>query len=148
MCTAILKYVLKIFWNYLLFSPSQADVWSMGILLYVLMCGFLPFDDDNVMVLYKKIMVSTAGYKFHCKSFLYCILNTSNCESTKIGKVMYAGRSQDNGYSLEVEVPGRVAWGFGSALIWVLVILMYSVFENLSKYTLIVFFYMYIIVLQ
>ncbi|XP_054440950.1 maternal embryonic leucine zipper kinase isoform X1 [Pteronotus mesoamericanus] len=35
---------------------SEADVWSMGILFYVLMCGFLPFDDDNVMVLYKKIM--------------------------------------------------------------------------------------------
>lgn len=35
---------------------SEADVWSMGILLNVLMCGFLPFDDDNVMALYKKIM--------------------------------------------------------------------------------------------
>ncbi|EPY78667.1 hypothetical protein CB1_001030032 [Camelus ferus] len=37
-------------------AKPKADVWSMGILLYVLMCGFLPFDDDNVMALYKKIM--------------------------------------------------------------------------------------------
>uniref|UniRef100_A0A673LC89 Maternal embryonic leucine zipper kinase n=1 Tax=Sinocyclocheilus rhinocerous TaxID=307959 RepID=A0A673LC89_9TELE len=34
---------------------SEADVWSMGVLLYALLCGFLPFDDDNCMVLYRKI---------------------------------------------------------------------------------------------
>ncbi|XP_053321791.1 maternal embryonic leucine zipper kinase [Spea bombifrons] len=35
---------------------SEADIWSMGVLMYALMCGYLPFDDDNVMALYKKIM--------------------------------------------------------------------------------------------
>ena len=27
----------------------------MGVLLYALLCGFLPFDDDNTAVLYKLI---------------------------------------------------------------------------------------------
>ncbi|XP_041837763.1 maternal embryonic leucine zipper kinase [Melanotaenia boesemani] len=34
---------------------SEADVWSMGVLLFALLCGYLPFDDDNCVVLYKKI---------------------------------------------------------------------------------------------
>ncbi|XP_076879103.1 maternal embryonic leucine zipper kinase [Brachyhypopomus gauderio] len=38
---------------------SEADVWSMGVLLYALLCGYLPFDDDNCMILYRKI---TSGH--------------------------------------------------------------------------------------
>jgi len=33
----------------------------MGVLLYALLCGFLPFDDDSVMALYRKIMVGIDG---------------------------------------------------------------------------------------
>ncbi|XP_068084955.1 maternal embryonic leucine zipper kinase [Anabrus simplex] len=35
---------------------SEVDIWSMGVLLYALLCGFLPFDDDNIESLYKKIL--------------------------------------------------------------------------------------------
>jgi maternal embryonic leucine zipper kinase len=30
-------------------------MWSLGILLYALLCGFLPYDDDDTQKLYRLI---------------------------------------------------------------------------------------------
>uniref|UniRef100_A0A023F1F9 non-specific serine/threonine protein kinase n=1 Tax=Triatoma infestans TaxID=30076 RepID=A0A023F1F9_TRIIF len=35
---------------------SEVDVWSLGVLLYAILCGFLPFDCDSIEGLYKKIL--------------------------------------------------------------------------------------------
>ncbi|EGT51474.1 hypothetical protein CAEBREN_07911 [Caenorhabditis brenneri] len=37
------------------YKGNEADVWSMGILLYTLLVGALPFEDENLHYLYKKI---------------------------------------------------------------------------------------------
>ena len=35
---------------------KQVDIWSSGVVLYAMICGYLPFEDPETSKLYKKIM--------------------------------------------------------------------------------------------
>ncbi|KAG8633697.1 CBL-interacting serine/threonine-protein kinase 11 [Manihot esculenta] len=63
------------------YDGAKVDIWSCGVILFVLTAGYLPFNDPNLMVMYKKIYKG----EFRCpkwmspdlKRFLSRVLDTN-----------------------------------------------------------------------
>ena len=62
------------------YHGATVDIWSCGVILFAMICGYLPFEDSNTSQLYKKIL--TADYKcpkwisIEAQDLLRKILNT------------------------------------------------------------------------
>ncbi|RKO96078.1 hypothetical protein CXG81DRAFT_14999, partial [Caulochytrium protostelioides] len=64
------------------YTGSEVDVWSIGIILYVLVCGRVPFDDSSIYRLHEKIKRGILEFPTHLsadvKALLTGILNVNS----------------------------------------------------------------------
>jgi serine/threonine protein kinase len=58
----------------------SADIWSTGVLLYALVVGYLPFDDENVQRTLQKIVYSAPVYPGHLSPALTDLLQKMMCK--------------------------------------------------------------------
>jgi len=73
------------------YDGLSVDIWSCGVILFAMLCGYLPFEDINTGVLYKKILnneyVIPEGVSPEAEDLIRKILTTDPNKRYKIDEI-------------------------------------------------------------
>ncbi|PNT65936.1 hypothetical protein BRADI_3g04630v3 [Brachypodium distachyon] len=102
------------------YDGAKADIWSCGVILFVLVAGFLPFHDTNLIEMYRKI--SRAEYRcprpfsVELKDLLYKILDPDPSTRASISRIKrsawYRKPIEANALKIKHETRDKVYKGF------------------------------------
>jgi 5'-AMP-activated protein kinase catalytic alpha subunit len=101
------------------YDGAKTDIWSCGVVLFVLVAGFLPFTDSNIMQMYKKIY--RADYRIphwfsaELKKLLRMILDPDPSTRASISTIQrsawYRRPIEVNGLKIKQEISDTVYKG-------------------------------------
>ncbi|XP_061191127.1 testis-specific serine/threonine-protein kinase 1-like [Saccostrea echinata] len=78
------------------YDPRTNDVWSLGVILFIMICGKMPFDDRNIKEMLKKQISEGISIpdkvkeriSSHCVELIHKILDPNSKSRIKIGNIL------------------------------------------------------------
>ncbi|XP_047159347.1 CBL-interacting serine/threonine-protein kinase 24 isoform X2 [Vigna umbellata] len=89
------------------YNGAAADVWSCGVILYVLLAGYLPFEEPDLPTLYRRInaaeYVCPFWFSAETKSFIHKILDPNPETRVKIEEIRKVPWFQKNYFPVKLK---------------------------------------------